>query len=132
LNLSKYLNKFCLFLFVIFIFLLFPIISYASFNNNAGGSSSSTASGNGLGNSTKTLYSDTSGYRITLIDPETDEVKSKSIDILFSTPPTSNVYKFTTSRVEVTGRCLQSEKFRHRCAGISCKILGTSLGTFDI
>lgn len=34
-----------------------------SVNNNAGGSSSSTASGNGLGNSTKTLYNSLTGIR---------------------------------------------------------------------
>jgi hypothetical protein len=72
------------------------------FQNNAGGSSSSTASGNGLaGDAQKTLYSNTSGYRITLIDPNTGEPKSKSIDILFSEPP-SDTISFTTSRVEST------------------------------
>lgn len=93
------------------LFSAIPMTSFASgFNNNAGGGGGSTAGGNGMGgNASKTLYSETSGYRITLVNPNTGETESKSIDILFS-PLKAGSDIYISSRVEDADRAITMDE----------------------
>lgn len=84
------------------LFTSIPLISYAGGFNasiNAGGGGSSGGTGQTVGSGNSHLTSDTAGVRITLIDPNTGQPVSKSVDILWSAPP-NNVARFTKARSE--------------------------------